>query len=207
MRLRTVEIEQPYEGMVLFEVELDGETHEVGIDYFDKDRLLDEVVGRCPFVFKMQHLVDGYGLQNVVPGAAMEALQNQGDFRYEGSLQVVPYAAYLREAALSRVCIDLPGNGDMCHRLVDYLALGCCVVRPSPRTRLHVPLEDGLNVRFVSDVASDLVTSCAELLSEPVKIEDVGAAALRYFDAYLHVDQLAGYYVDRIVATLGGGAG
>jgi hypothetical protein len=250
VRVSTAEIEQPYEGMVLLEVELDDQTYEVGIDYFDKDRLLDAVLGRCQLVFKMQYLAEGYGLRHVVAGgyvpgrpylyrllpgmrhlrrratpryevygrfgagyaadtrrAAMDALQQQHEFRYEGSLRVQPYAAYLREAALSRVCIDLPGNGDICHRLVDYLALGCCVVRPSLRTRLHVPLEDRLNMRFVGDVESGLVSACAALVSEPVQAAEMGAAAQRYFDDYLHIDQLAGYYVDRIVAILGGGGG
>ncbi|MGH2867144.1 MAG: hypothetical protein ACRDNK_06185 [Solirubrobacteraceae bacterium] len=250
VRVSTVDIEQPYEGMVVLEVKLDDETYQVGIDYFDKDRLLDAVLRQCQLVFKMQYLADGYGLGQVVPGgyvpgrpylyrllpglrhlrhrarpryevygrfgagyaadtrrAAIDALQSQHEFRYEGSLRVLPYASYLREAALSRICIDLPGNGDMCHRLVDYLALGCCVVRPSLRTRLHVPLEDRLNVRFVDDVESDLVSACAGLLSEPVEAAEMGAAALRYFDAYLRVDQLAGYYVDRMVAILGRGEG
>ena len=73
--------------------------------------------------------------------AAVQALQGQQRFAYEGSLKILPYAAYLREAARSRVCLDLPGNGDMCHRLVDYLAIGCCgaAPRPSPAFRRSCP--------------------------------------------------------------------
>jgi hypothetical protein len=243
--LQSAEIEQPYAGVVLIEFQLDGVTHEVAIDYFDQERLLEEVVSRCALLFKMQYDVDGYGHSHVVPGgyvpgqphiyrylpglrhlhdhaaqrfdvygrfglgyatdtrrAAVKLLREQGSFSYEGSLATRPYAAYLREAALSGVCIDLPGNGDMCHRLVDYLAIGCCVVRPTPRTRLHVPLTDGTDVRFTQSLESDFIGACAELVDDPARSARIGLAAREYFDRYLHVDQLAGYYLDRCLAQL-----
>jgi hypothetical protein len=243
-----VEIDQPYEGAVLIEVELDGRRHRVAIDYFDSDRLLDEVVASCKLIFKMQYRSDGYDNPRVVPGgyvaarphlarylpalrylrdrsdpvydvygrfgvsyateyrrAAVRALQGQTRFGYEGSLKILPYAAYLREAAQSRVCLDLPGNGDMCHRLVDYLAIGCCVVRPAPLTRLPVPLTDGLNIRYVQRDLSDLVDVCAELVGDPARSTEIGLAARDYYDRYLRSDQLAGYYLDRAAAILGSG--
>ena len=245
LALVRTEIAQPYEGVVLVEVELDGVWHEVAIDYFDRDRLLDTVAGRCPLVFKMQYRLDGYGHQHVVPGgyapgrpyfhrylpglrhlrdsaperfevygrfglsyapeirrAAVGLLQEQRQFEYEGSLTLLPYAAYLREAAQSRVCIDLPGNGDMCHRLFEYLAIGCCIVRPQPQTRLPVPLTDGLNVRYVRSDLSDFVGACTELAADPARGARIGLAAREYFDRYLQVDQLAGYYIDRCVSIL-----
>jgi hypothetical protein len=241
------DLPQPYEGVVLIEFQLDGVAQEVAIDYFDHERLLDEVAGRCPLVFKMQYDVGGYGYSHVVPGgyvpgrrylprylpglrhlrddrrpefevygrfglgyapdlrrAAVERLRTQRAFRYEGSLVTRPYAAYLREAALSRVCVDLPGNGDMCHRLVDYLAIGCCVVRPRPRTRLHVELTDGTNVRLADDVGAGFVDACAELVADPIRSARIGLAARDYFDRYLAADQLAGYYLDGCVTKLAG---
>jgi hypothetical protein len=247
LTLTSAEIVQPFEGVVLIEFVLDGSAHEVAIDYFDRDRVLDEVLERCPLVFKMQYRRDGYGSERVIPGgyvagrpylhrylpglrqvrdrgrprfdvygrfglsyapeirrAAVETLRAQDEFRYEGTLALLPYSAYLREAALSRVCLDLPGNGDLCHRLVDYLAIGCCVVRPEPRTRLHVPLTDGVNIRYVHDLERDLVGACAELVAEPARAEKMGLAARDYFDRYLHTDQLAGYYIDRCLTLLGG---
>jgi hypothetical protein len=240
------EIEQPYEGAVLIEAELDGRRHDVAIDYFDRDRLLDELADRCAVVFKMQYRSGGYDNPRVVPGgyvparphlarylpalrhlrdrsapiydvygrfglsyateyrrAAVEALRSQERFGYEGSLKLLPYAAYLREAARSRVCIDLPGNGDMCHRLIDYLAIGCCVVRPEPFTRLPEDLTDGLNIRYVRRDLSDLVDACAELVGDPAGAAHIGLAARAYYDRYLQADQLAGYYLDRCVAILG----
>jgi Glycosyl transferases group 1 len=241
-----VEIEQPYEGAVLIEVELDARRHRVAIDYFDGDRLLNEVVTDCALIFKMQYGVGGYDNPRVVPGGyvparphlgrylpalrqlrdrsdpaydvygrfglsfateyrrtAVEALQAQTRFGYEGSLKILPYAAYLREAARSRVCLDLPGNGDMCHRLVDYLAIGCCVVRPEPLARLPEQLTDGLNIRYARRDLSDLVDACAELVGDPARATEIGLAAREYYDRYLQTDQLAGYYLDRCVAILG----
>lgn len=243
--LTRAEIAQPYEGVVLIEVEFDGRRHEVAIDYFDRSRLLDEVPARCPLVFKMQHSLGGYELPHVVPGgylpggpriyrylpglrgirdsskprfsvygrfgmryaqeirrAAVELLSTQSRFQFEGSLVLRPYSAYLREAALSQVCIDLPGNGDMCHRLIDYLAIGCCVVRPLPSTQLHVPLTDGVNVRYADRDLSDLVDLCAELVFDGAERDRIALAAREHFDRYLQIDQLAGYYVDRCASIL-----
>jgi glycosyl transferase family 1 len=243
-----VEIDQGYEGAVLIDVGLDGRRHRVAIDYFDSDRLLDEVVASCALIFKMQYRLGGYDNPRVVPGGyvpgrphlarylpalrrlrsrsapmyqvygrfgisyateyrrtAVQALSAQTRFEYEGSLKLLPYAAYLREAAQSRVCIDLPGNGDMCHRLIEYLAIGCCVVRPAPLTRLPVELTDGVNIRYVQRDLSDLVDVCAELIGDPARTTDIGLAARDYYDRYLQGAQLGGYYLDRCVAILGSG--
>jgi hypothetical protein len=135
---------------------------------------------------------------------ALRLLSDQGRFRFEGSMVTRPYAAYLRETALSRVCIDLPGNGDLCHRLVDYLAVGCAVVRPQPETVLHVPLTDGVNVRFANRDLSNLVDVCAELLADDAQRNRLALAARDHHERYLRPDQLAGYYVDRCVSVLSG---
>jgi glycosyltransferase involved in cell wall biosynthesis len=128
---------------------------------------------------------------------AVTLLSDQDRFGYEGSLTLQPYSAYLREAALSRVCIDLPGNGDMCHRLIDYLAVGCCIVRPAARTMLTEPLADGVHVRYVREDLSDLVDACEALVRDPGAAARMGAAARAYYDRHLRVDALAGYYLDR----------
>ncbi len=90
----------------------------------------------------------------------------------------------------------------MCHRLVEYLAIGCCVVRPAPKTRLHVPLADGINTKYGRDDPSDLVGTCANLSSDPTKSARIGIAAREYYDRFLRTDQLAGYYVDRCASIL-----
>jgi Glycosyl transferases group 1 len=146
----------------------------------------------------------GAGHGQEIRRRALALLSDQRRFQFEGSMVTRPYAAYLRETALSQVCIDLPGNGDMCHRLVDYLAVGCAVVRPQPETVLHVPLTDGVNVRFAEPDMSNLVELCASLLSDDSERNRMALAARDYHERYLRPDQLAGYYVDRCVSALSG---
>ncbi len=243
--LTTHDIPQTYEGVVAFELELDGRRQEVAIDYFDRDRLLDEVARRFPLVFKMQFSVAGYGQSHVIPGGyvpahrslyrylpglraaqdaippridvygrftlagasevrrtAVTTLREQHRFGYEGSLVVRPYPTFLREAALSRVCIDLPGNGDLCHRLIDYLGIGCVVVRPQALTRLHVELTDGLDIRYADDLGDGLVSVCGQLVDDDECRRAQSAAARAFYDRYLTPSQLAGYYLDACLRQL-----
>lgn len=146
----------------------------------------------------------GAGHGQEIRRRALMLLSEQRHFRFEGSMVTRPYAAYLRETALSEVCIDLPGNGDLCHRLVDYLAVGCAVVRPQPETVLHVPLTDGVNIRFADRDLSNLVELCVELLADDAERNRMALAARDYHERYLRPDQLAGYYVDRCVSVLSG---
>src|SRR5438874_2121748 len=80
---------------------------------------------------------------------AFQILSSRSDFRYEGSLfrypggpDKVPYRKYLFEITRGKVCVDMPNGGDLTFRLVEYLALGACVVRPRGDVGLHVPLVD-----------------------------------------------------------------
>lgn len=133
---------------------------------------------------------------------AVRLLSDERAFAYHGSLRPVMYSQYLREIAKSRVCIDLPGNGDLCHRLVDYLAIGACVVGPRPRTTLHVPLRDGQHVVHVREDLADLVERCAEYVEDADAREARRAAAREFFDRYLHTDQLSGYYLHRMTELI-----
>jgi hypothetical protein len=125
----------------------------------------------------------------------VELLREQTRFAYEGGDRIVRYSRSLREAAQARVCVDLPGRGDLCFRLVDYLAVGACVVAAPQRTRLHVPLVDGEHVAFARPDLSDLVQLCAFYLAGEDARERLGRGAASFFDRYLHRDQLTAYYL------------
>jgi hypothetical protein len=125
---------------------------------------------------------------------AIDSLRRQDRFRYvSGGLQ--PYTTYLHEIAGAAVCIDLPGRGDLCFRLVDCLAIGACIVRPKGETRLHVPLVAEENVAYCRDDVSDLVDVCAELLTDEPRRARIANGAREYFDKYLAREQLAAYYL------------
>ena len=125
---------------------------------------------------------------------AIDALRRQDRFRYiSGGLQ--PYTTYLHEIARSAICIDLPGSGDLCFRLVDCLAIGACTVRRKGETRLHVPLVAEENIAYCRDDVSDLVDVCAELLTDEPRRTRIANGAREYFDKYLAREQLAAYYL------------
>jgi hypothetical protein len=133
---------------------------------------------------------------------AFRLLSAQSRLSYEGSLRVTGYGRYLLEAARSRVCLDLPGNGDLCHRLVEYLAIGVCVVGIRHRTELHVPLEEGRQIVYVADDLSDLVEVCERLAHDSKVREEMAREARGFFDRYLHRDQLAAYYLNQLMERL-----
>lgn len=241
--IEPAEIPQPYHGVVMIEALVDGERHDVALDYSDYVELQAEDVARSSVYFKMQYLHEGYGTETVVPGGfvpaghnlygaltplralrdrrrfradvygrfqlgqradirrqAVLALREQRRFTYRGSDGLVRYTSHLRDIAQARVCVDLPGLSPICHRLIDYLAVGACVVGPRPRSRLHVELEEGRHVTYVPDDLEGLVDACAELVADPATRERRRRETSDFFDRYLHRDQLAAYYLDRILA-------
>lgn len=126
---------------------------------------------------------------------ALGMLADQDKFSFTGSPKILRYDRSLREAASAKVCIDLPGRGDLCFRLMDYLAMGCCVVGPRPNTKLPVPLEDRKHVLFAKPDLSDFVERCEECLEDEDLRNTLSANAQDYFDKYVHHRQLAAYYL------------
>jgi hypothetical protein len=129
---------------------------------------------------------------------AMTLLQQQTRFPFVVA-QKQPYTTYLHETAGAAVCIDLPGGGDLCYRLIDYLAIGACVVRPRGAVGLHVPLVDDVDVVLCEEDLSDLVEICAELLRDEGRRARIADGAQQYFDRYLAREQLAGYYLTTVL--------
>jgi Glycosyl transferases group 1 len=140
-----------------------------------------------------------FGLQfaREIRQRAVVLLETQTRFRYEGSLSIVRYQRSLEEAARSRVCIDLPGNGDFCFRLIDYLGIGACVVAPRHRTVLHVPLEDRKHIILAKEDLSDLLELCAYYVEHKQERDQIVTNSQEFYDRYLHRDQLAGYYLSK----------
>jgi hypothetical protein len=130
---------------------------------------------------------------------AVTLLEEQREFSYEGGLATIRYSRYLRDVAASRVCVDLPGKGDFCFRLVDYLAIGSCVVGPRPRTVLHSPLVDGRDLAYCRDDLSDLVSLCRRYVDQDDDRERLARGAREYFDRNLQPRQWAAYYLHTLL--------
>ncbi|HRH40342.1 MAG TPA: glycosyltransferase [Pyrinomonadaceae bacterium] len=126
---------------------------------------------------------------------AMEILNKQKLFKFEGGMKKVSYDEFLKEIAQSKICIDMPGLGDFCFRLVNYLSIGTCVIAYPHRTDLNIPLVDGKNIVYMKEDFSDLVELCEYYLENDDKREEIAQNARRFFDLYLHKDNLVKYYL------------
>ena len=126
---------------------------------------------------------------------AAELLAKQTQFEFVGGMQKVDHATFLNEAADSRVCIDMPGLGPFCFRLINYLAIGACVVAYPHAAQMHVPLIDGEHIVYCKPDMSDLVELCAYYIEHDDEREAIARNAREYFDLNLHKDNLANYYL------------
>jgi hypothetical protein len=245
-RMVPADIPQPYEGIVLFEVELgDGPRH-MAIDYFDFTFVNEQCAAEVDVYFKYQYLRGGYpGFTNVLPGGyvtsslfpythwcklralrrsssgtvdvfgrfglrysaplrrtAIAMLESDGRLSFAGGARPTQYTRYLREMARARVCVDLPGQGPFCYRLVECLAMGCCVIGPRHATELPVDLQDGVEVVHCGDDLDDLADLCATYAADAPRRARVEAAAANYFDQHLHPMRIAQRYVDMAAARI-----
>jgi len=106
--------------------------------------------------------------------------------------------AYLAGVARAAVCVDVPGKGPLCFRLVEYLAVGSPIVALRHHVELPVPLVDDCHLLY-ADTPEELVERSSELLRDPVRARRLGGAAADYFDRYLERRQLGAYYLHEIL--------
>jgi Glycosyl transferases group 1 len=106
-------------------------------------------------------------------------------FGHEGGGKKVRFDESLREVARSKVCIDLPGNGPFCYRLIDYLAIGSCVVARRHETVLHVPLVDRRDIVYARPDLSDLAELCEYYVKHDAEREEIARNSRKFFDRYL----------------------
>ena len=149
---------------------------------------------------KSENRFDLYGRFSVELGRdtrtrAINLLRAQNKFQFEGDLTRIRYSKFVEESYHSRLCLDLPGNGAFCFRLLDYFALGCAVISPTHKNRLHVPLIEGKHIVYCKEDLSDLVEVAANTLNDPMKLARLRKNCREYFDRYLHCEQLAAYYL------------
>ncbi len=119
----------------------------------------------------------------------------QHRFGFEGGMNPIAYAEFLNEIAHSRICIDLPGLGPFCFRLINYLAIGSCVVAYPHTAQMHVPLVDRRHIVYCKPDMSDLVELCEYYLAHDDEREQIALNARDFFDRYLHKENLVRYYL------------
>ena len=138
--------------------------------------------------------------------AVITALRDQNRFAYEGSGRLQRYPRFLRDIAQAKVCIDVPGNGDFCYRLMDYFGVGACVISPGHANRLHRDLVPGVHIAYAKPDLSDLVDLCDYYVRDANAREEMCRNSREFFDRYMHRDQLGDYYLAEIWSRLTGGA-
>jgi len=144
----------------------------------------------------------GLGFATDIRTRAIAALRNQSRVRFHGGGNKVNYRQFLREVARSRVCIDLPGNGPFCFRLVDYLAVGACVISPPHAVTMPTPLVDRTHIVYTRPDMSDLVDLCERYVNNDAAREAVMEASRDYYRNHLYWRSLSDYYLRTMLDRL-----
>jgi Glycosyl transferases group 1 len=134
-----------------------------------------------------------------IRGQAVEKLSSQNDFSYQGGIGRVSYIKSLYEIANSKVCIDLPGNGPLCFRLVDYLAVGSCIIAYPHQAKMPIPLTPGREIVYCKEDLSDLNELCNFYITHDTEREVIAKNARNYFDQHLSRPRLASYYINKVL--------
>lgn len=133
---------------------------------------------------------------------ALDLLNAQPHFQFEGSLKIIRYSRYLREIARAKICINLPGNGDLCFRLFDYMAVGAFVVSHPLCTELPSPLRSGEHFVCTEPDFSDLVDLCRYYLEHEEERRTIQRNARAYFLEHIHYQRLTSYYLKTCLQRL-----
>ena len=152
-------------------------------------------------------LVRGDGDQKArsIRANAINVLTRQKRFHYQGGKKLVQPLRSLIEAAKSKICIDLPGRGPFCFRLVDYLSIGSCIVAYPHKAALYPELVNGKHIVYCRPDLSDIVDICEYYLTHDRQRREMIEASRQFFDEYLHKDRLAVYYIEALSTRLNGG--
>jgi len=144
----------------------------------------------------------GLNFASEVRNAALATLTNQSRVTFFGGGEKVGYQQFLREIARARVCLDLPGNGPLCFRLVNYLAVGACIVSPPHAAVLPEPLVDRKHIVYARSDMSDLVDLCERYANDAPARESIAQEARRYFRRHLYWRSLSSYYLRTMLDRL-----
>lgn len=119
-------------------------------------------------------------------GRALALIAGEERLDSAGGSRRSAHSRFLREMARARVCLDVPGQGPFCCRLVEGLAMGCCMIGPRHATRMPVELRDRVEIVWCRDDLSDLAELCVAYARDEELRAPVEASAARYFDEHLH---------------------
>lgn len=137
-----------------------------------------------------------------VRAKAVNMLEGQRRFHFYGGLRKVSFSKFLGEIARSRVCIDLPGNGPFCFRLVNYLAVGACIVSPPHAAIMPVPLVDRRHIVYTKPDMSDMIDLCDQYVNDAPAREAIVKHSREYYRQHLYWRSLSDYYLRTMLDRL-----
>ncbi len=137
----------------------------------------------------------GLGFATEIRSRAIETLRSQSRVQFYGGGAKVSYREFLKEIARARVCIDLPGNGPFCFRLVNYLAVGACVISPPHAVTMPVSLIDRTHIVYTRPDMSDLIDLCEYYVKDDIAREAIVTASRDYYRRHLYWRSLSDYYL------------
>ena len=123
--------------------------------------------------------------------------------RYEGGPRPVSYRRYLVELARARICVDIPGRGDLCFRLIEALAIGVCVVRPPRAWSCTSHSSRASTSPCAQRDLSDLGDLCARLVRNDRRTSADRSRRTRLLRPLPPSPQLASYYLHEILRVAG----
>ena len=104
--------------------------------------------------------------------------------------------------AQAKVCTDLTSMSSITFRLLDCFTIGTCVVGPPRTTQLQFPFEDRAHLAYCREDYSDLEEVCAYYVDNEEARLQLVRNSRTFFDAYIHREQLATYYLHHCVEML-----
>ncbi len=108
-----------------------------------------------------------------------------------GEFERVEFARYLDELAQHRLALSLPGMGEFCHRDVEILSAGVCLLRPRMRNEFHTPLVADVHYIAVEadidadgpEVVAERIERCyAEVSKQHDRLRKIGANGAAWYD-------------------------
>jgi hypothetical protein len=146
----------------------------------------------------------GLDFAKEIRSSVVEQLKNDPTLGYQGGMKKVPYRQSLIDAARAKICIDLPGNGDICFRFFDYLAVGAFIIAYPHRTALPSPLIDRHHLVYMKADLSDVVPLCHYYLQHEEERLAIRANVPAYFDNFCQHRQLGSWYLQNCLKLVTG---
>jgi len=121
-----------------------------------------------------------------------EIAERRSDLNIICSRDKIPIQNYFDLVSRAKICLELPGVGQLNKRFVEYLIFEKCVLRMNLHCELPYPLLEGTHYYSFGDNLNNIEPAIDALLSDPEKILQA-ERNMRDFQSYLSYDWTKNY--------------